>query len=97
MLAKLISSDRKKEHLFPPFDHSALTRYKERTEVVLIGVVGGKPNIKILLPEDGDVVYIENDNGKTVETYRHQPELVTKVDKDGNELDDKGNVVQVAK
>lgn len=69
MILKLVSGDRQNETRYE-CDHITIKRLPDRVEV---GVVQGRTVTMIVLPDDGDVIYQMNNEGKTVDKITAAP------------------------
>lgn len=69
MFLTLASKDRQSEKRYE-CDHITIKRMPDRVEV---GVVQGRNVTLIVLPDDGDVIYQMNNEGKTVDTITFSP------------------------
>jgi hypothetical protein len=65
-----------KEKMYPPCTEYSATPSEEKIEIELTRekeIVG-----KIELPQDGEVVFVMNDKGDNVDSYRYPPKIVRK-------------------
>jgi hypothetical protein len=58
--------------LYEGYTHVTETHFKDGFELEL-----GGSGIVLRLPEDGDVIFVMDENGKTIATHRFTPKEVT--------------------